>query len=67
MSIAPKADKTGCPLCGKPASRTHRPFCGQGCRDRDLLNWLGDAYRMPGPSAGADADGGLDREADPPL
>ena len=27
------------------------PFCSQGCRDRDLLNWLGDAYRVPGPPA----------------
>jgi len=28
-----------------------RPFCSQGCRDRDLLNWLGDAYRVPGGPA----------------
>jgi len=67
MSTAPKADKNVCPLCGKPASPAHRPFCGQGCRDRDLLNWLGDAYRVPGRSADADADGGLDREPDAPL
>ena len=49
-----------------PADRKHRPFCGRGCRDRDLLNWLGDAYRVPGPPAGPeDAAGGhdgLDRE-----
>ena len=38
-----------CPLCGKPAAAKHRPFCSQGCRDRDLLNWLGPAYRGPGP------------------
>ena len=29
----------------------HAPFCSQGCRDRDLLNWLGDNYRVPGPPA----------------
>ena len=40
-----------CPLCGKPAAPPHRPFCSRGCRDRDLLNWLGDAYRVPGPPA----------------
>lgn len=40
-----------CPLCGKPADAAHAPFCSRGCRDRDLLNWLGDAYRVPGPSA----------------
>jgi endogenous inhibitor of DNA gyrase (YacG/DUF329 family) len=53
-------------LCGKPASATHRPFCGQGCRDRDLLNWLGDGYRVPGPPADPDAlpdrEDGLDSE-----
>ena len=41
----------GCPLCGKPAVAPHAPFCSQGCRDRDLLNWLGDGYRVPGPPA----------------
>lgn len=45
MSTRPKAE--GCPLCGKPAAPAHKPFCGQGCRDRDLLNWLGDAYALP--------------------
>lgn len=44
-----KADH--CPLCNKPAGPAHAPFCSQGCRDRDLLNWLGDAYRVPGPPA----------------
>jgi endogenous inhibitor of DNA gyrase (YacG/DUF329 family) len=43
------------------------PFCSQGCRDRDLLQWLGEGYRVPGPTANAegheiDADG-LDSEA----
>ncbi|WP_114952797.1 DNA gyrase inhibitor YacG [Sphingosinicella terrae] len=54
-----------CPLCGRPSDPVHRPFCGQGCRDRDLLNWLGDAYRVPGaPAAPDDFAGdqdGLDR------
>jgi endogenous inhibitor of DNA gyrase (YacG/DUF329 family) len=53
-------------LCGRAEERQFRPFCSQGCRDRDLLNWLGDAYRVPGPPADLDAaDGptsGLDRE-----
>jgi len=64
MSRAAKADS--CPLCGKPASRSHQPFCGQGCRDRDLLKWLGEGYRVPGPPADADLassqDDGLDSE-----
>jgi endogenous inhibitor of DNA gyrase (YacG/DUF329 family) len=29
----------------------HTPFCSQGCRDRDLLQWLSDGYRIPGPPA----------------
>lgn len=40
---------SGCPLCGKPASAAATPFCSAGCRDRDLLAWLGDDYRVPGP------------------
>ena len=50
MSSASRSDKRElCPLCGQPPDGKHRPFCGLGCRDRDLLNWLGDAYRVPGP------------------
>jgi hypothetical protein len=64
MSKAARSDL--CPLCGKPADATHKPFCGQGCRDRDLLNWLGEGYRMPGAAADPDAaepdDDGLDSE-----
>jgi endogenous inhibitor of DNA gyrase (YacG/DUF329 family) len=43
-----------CPICEKPAVAAHAPFCSQGCRDRDLLNWLGDAYAVPGPPADPD-------------
>lgn len=47
-----------CPLCGKPADSAHRPFCSRGCKDRDLLQWLGEGYRLPGEPAGPE---GLDR------
>ncbi|MGF1550011.1 MAG: DNA gyrase inhibitor YacG [Sphingomonadaceae bacterium] len=57
-----------CPLCGKLAVEDYRPFCGRGCRDRDLLNWLGDAYRLPaGPAPDADRKDGLDSAEDEPL
>lgn len=62
MSAPPKSRAKGCPLCGKPAGPEHKPFCSRGCRDRDLLNWLGDSYRVPGPPAVENADGGLDSE-----
>lgn len=42
---------SGCPLCGKPVSPQHRPFCSAACKDRDLLRWLSDDYRLPGPAA----------------
>jgi uncharacterized protein len=54
-----------CPLCGKPATAQHMPFCGQGCRDRDLLQWLGNGYRIPGaPNDPMDAAIGLDSIGD---
>ena len=60
-----------CPLCGKPADPKHKPFCSQGCRDRDLLNWLGEGYRVPGLPADPDHPGdeqdGLDSERQAPL
>lgn len=44
-----------CPLCGKPEHHEHQPFCSRGCKDRDLLKWLGEGYRIPGPQAEAPA------------
>ncbi len=53
-----------CPICAKPASPKHKPFCSQGCRDRDLLQWLGDGYRIPGPPADPSAPDGVDTSDD---
>jgi hypothetical protein len=47
MSNQPKP----CPLCGKPATTEHAPFCSRGCKDRDLLRWLDEGYKIPGPAA----------------
>ena len=61
MPNPPKAKP--CPLCGKPAVEPHSPFCSRGCKDRDLLKWLGEGYRIPGPPADlADGSGGVDSE-----
>jgi endogenous inhibitor of DNA gyrase (YacG/DUF329 family) len=58
MPAAPKTDRpkivrAACPGCGKPVTPAHKPFCSQGCRDRDLIAWLSDGYRIPGPPAEA--------------
>lgn len=52
MANAPKSKR--CPYCGKPQQDAHAPFCSQGCKDRDLLKWLGEGYRIPGPAADPD-------------
>ncbi|HEY8592570.1 MAG TPA: DNA gyrase inhibitor YacG [Sphingomicrobium sp.] len=52
-----------CPLCSQPAQADYAPFCTRGCKDRDLLQWLGDGYRIPGPPADpgrVDSGGGDD-------
>lgn len=40
--------KRVCPLCGQPTEPAHKPFCSRRCHDRDLLQWLGDGYAIPG-------------------
>lgn len=54
----------GCPACGKPTDPDHKPFCGRGCRDRDLLQWLGEGYRIPGERVDPNAQSGLDTAGD---
>ena len=43
-----------CPVCRSPASQQWAPFCSAGCKDRDLLQWLGDGYKIPGQAVSAD-------------
>ncbi|SEJ03696.1 hypothetical protein SAMN05518849_102282 [Sphingobium sp. AP50] len=64
--MSPKAP--ACPVCREPSAAQTRPFCSPACRDRDLLQWLGEGYRVPG-SAGEEApqkngNYGLDSELD---
>jgi uncharacterized protein len=53
-----------CPICGAPADPAHAPFCSRGCKDRDLLQWLGEGYRLPGGPADQDDESGLDTAPD---
>ena len=59
-----KSSAKGCPLCGKPAAKEHAPFCSPGCKDRDLLQWLGEGYRIAGPAAEESDLAGVDRDDD---
>ena len=38
--------KVRCPLCRKPATHEHRPFCSRRCADLDLAHWLDGNYRI---------------------
>jgi len=36
-----------CPVCGKPATARHQPFCSPRCTDIDLGRWLKGNYSIP--------------------
>ncbi len=47
-----------CPACDAPSVSEFRPFCSRGCRDRDLIGWFDEDYRIavsPGADEGDDA------------
>ena len=54
-----------CPVCKKPSSQVHHPFCSGRCGDIDLNRWLSGGYVIPSsklededgaPTPGADDD-----------
>jgi endogenous inhibitor of DNA gyrase (YacG/DUF329 family) len=40
------ARRRRCPICGKPVTARHQPFCSARCRDIDLGRWLKESYRV---------------------
>ena len=36
-----------CPICEKPSSELMAPFCCSYCKNKDLLNWLNETYKIP--------------------
>jgi endogenous inhibitor of DNA gyrase (YacG/DUF329 family) len=42
------AGQRRCPICNKPVTPRHQPFCSQRCADIDLGRWLNGEYRIPG-------------------
>lgn len=57
--------RDACPICGKPTAQDFKPFCSRGCKDRDLLQWLGEGYRVPGEPAQTNVQSGLDSQEFP--
>lgn len=54
---APDRPKQRCPFCRKSVTDTgNAPFCSAVCRDRDLLQWLDEGYRLPGRPAAEEGD-----------
>jgi uncharacterized protein len=49
MADAKNETKTrkACPICGKPAAETFKPFCSKRCADVDLHRWLSGVYAVP--------------------
>lgn len=35
-----------CPVCERPRSPKHRPFCSRRCADIDLGRWFSGAYAI---------------------
>ncbi len=53
MSSQPKVST--CPICGKPTSERHKPFCSQRCATIDLARWITGTYRVPTDETPEDA------------
>ena len=45
--VVPLRPTRPCPICGKPSSQQHHPFCSGRCQDIDLNRWLSGAYVIP--------------------
>jgi endogenous inhibitor of DNA gyrase (YacG/DUF329 family) len=42
--------KIACPACGAETQYNEnkfRPFCSYKCKNRDLINWAGERYKIP--------------------
>jgi uncharacterized protein len=56
MDDSPILPARRCPICGKPATQKHRPFCSARCAQIDLGRWLKGNYRIETDEAPEDGD-----------
>jgi endogenous inhibitor of DNA gyrase (YacG/DUF329 family) len=56
MDDSPPLPPRRCPICGKPATERHRPFCSARCAQVDLGRWLKGNYRIETDDAPDDPD-----------
>ena len=47
ISLKPKRQNEGCPICGKSENYNFIPFCSKHCADLDLSKWLKGDYKIP--------------------
>ena len=65
-AIDPKTLVARCPICGKPADASMKPFCSKRCADVDLNRWLSGVYAMPvREEEDEDGEKPADGESDP--
>lgn len=46
-----------CPICGKPAIVSARPFCSKRCGEIDLGRWMSGSYVIASGGVDDDEDG----------
>ena len=48
--------KAVCALCGKPQSKSYKPFCSANCKLIDLGNWMNGDYKLPSEENPSEAE-----------
>jgi uncharacterized protein len=62
--VVPLRPTRPCPICGKPSSQQHHPFCSARCADIDLNRWLSGAYVIPAEAVEDEAEEEIPPTAD---
>jgi endogenous inhibitor of DNA gyrase (YacG/DUF329 family) len=61
----PETPAKPCPVCRKPATAKHKPFCSQRCATIDLARWVTGTYRVPTNETPEDASSPDERDDTP--